>query len=411
MTLYISCLGYQTHMLRCFYFIGLSGNFLQSQQFYILYMLDFKVATARAKMQREAKDAVRLAKYIATLIVTVGGGKGKVMIDLAMELIAKYDIKSILYVCDNRRLRDDTKDGFPEQLQTWGTPELRKIVTLECYQTTRKWEGRKFDLLLADEADFAMTTEYCKVFFNNDFRFKILVTGTLKAEKKKLIQEIAPIVYKFSTVQAEDAGVVNKSNYWLYNYKMTESESRTYIKWTRALMVAMNDGSNKDTINFLANKRREVLTTLDSSYGNVRKIMKWLWNKNKLTRLVIFCERRTQADRVCKHSFHGENQKEDNLTKFQTGEISGISVVSKIKRGINLKNANTAIFESITSSSTEFEQRNGRMKRLKTSEVAEVIFMLPWYQTDEGTWKPTVIQKYIQKATVNIGSSLKDLNL
>lgn len=377
--------------------------------------MDFTALAARVKMQNQAKDAVRLANYIATLIITVGGGKGKIMIDLAEELIEKYNIKSVLYVCDNRRLRDSTIEGFPEQLARWGSEKLSKMVTLECYQTTRKWEGRAYDLILADEVDFSITPQYSKVFFNNKFRFKILVSGTLNTDKKKTLEAIAPIVFKFTTTKAENAGVVNKTNYFLYNFKMTESESRTYLKWTRAIGVAMNDGSSKDTVNFLTGKRRELLATLDSSHTHTRKVMDWLWKTNKQTRLVIFCERRSEADLICKHSYHGENEKLDNLKKFQDGEISGIAVVSKIKRGINLKNANTAIFKSLTSSATEFEQRNGRMKRLKTSEIATVIFMQPWYLQatagDEKTWRPTVVEKWITSATKNLNVQLKPLKL
>lgn len=369
----------------------------------------------RIKMQDEAKAAVRAANYIASILVTVGGGKGKIMLDLAQELIKKFNIKSILYVCDNRRLRDSATEGFPQEIEKWGTPELKKIIQCECYQTAYEWKDRKYDLILADEADFAMTPEYKKVFTNNKYRFKILVTGTLSPTKKKLLESIAPIVYRFTTTDAERRGIVNKTQYLMYNYKMTESESREYIKWTKAIGKAIAAEKLPQQINFLLGKRKEVLYNLESSYRAVRKVMDWLWKRNKQTRLVVFCERTAQADRVCKHSYHGGNEKKDNLTKFQSGEISGISVVGKIKRGINLKNANTAIFEMLTgTSSTEFEQRNGRMKRLKTSEIATVIFLCPWYQTidseGESIWKPTIVDQWIYKATCNL-TDIEFINL
>lgn len=377
--------------------------------------MDSKVLQARIKMQNEAKEAVRIANYIASLIITVGGGKGKIMLDLAQELLDKFKIKKILYVCDNRRLRDSSEEGFPEQIEKWGTPELKKIIQLECYQTAYKWIDQEYDLVLADEVDFSITPEFSKLFFNNKFRFKILVTGTLSSAKKKTLEEIAPIVYKCSTTDAEKRGIINKTQYYIYNYRLSDSESREYNKWTKVIAKALAEERPKNQLNFLLGKRREILFTLDSSFQHCRKIMSWLWNRDKKTRLVIFCERRTQADRVCRWSYHGENEKDDNLTKFQTGEISGIAVVSKIKRGINLKNANTAIFEALSSSSTEFEQRNGRMKRLSTSDVALVIFMLPWYKKidKEGnvTWKPTIVDQWITKATENLDVELIDLKL
>jgi superfamily II DNA or RNA helicase len=370
---------------------------------------------ARLEEQENCKIAFREANYNGVALATVGFGKGKVMLDLAKEIIDKYKIKSILYVCDNRRLRDSTTEGFPHEIEKWATPEIKKIIKCECYQTAYAWVDQKYDLILADEVDYAMTPEYKKVFTNNNFRFKILVTGTLSPTKKKLLESIAPIVYKFTTTDAERRGIVNKTQYFLYNYRMTEFESKQYLKWTRAIGKAIAAEKLPQQINFLLGKRKEVLYNLESSYVAVRKVMGWLWKRNKQTRLVVFCERTAQADRVCKYSYHGGNEKDDNLTKFQNGEISGLSVVGKIKRGINLKNADTAIFEMLTgTSSTEFEQRNGRMKRLKTSEIATVIFMVPWYSykdsEGETIWKPTIVDQWIYKCTCNL-SNIEFINL
>jgi superfamily II DNA or RNA helicase len=377
--------------------------------------MDFKSLQARVKMQDEAKAAVRLAGYIASLLITVGGGKGKIMIDLALELLQKYKIKKILYVCDNTRLRDSKELGFPEQVEKWGSEELNKIIQFECYQTAYKFKDQQYDLLLADEADFAMTPEYCKVFFNNKFRFKLLVTGTLSTSKKKLLTSIAPIVYKFTTIDAEEREVVNKTKYFIYNFKMTDTESEEYMKWNVRIAKAMASEANPQRINYLLGQRKELLYALDSSYSAVRRVMSWLWGRNKQTRLVIFCERTAQADRVCNHSYHGGNEKEDNLSKFQNQEISGLAVVGKIKRGVNLKNANTAIFKDLSGrSTTEFEQRNGRMKRLKTSEVAMVIFLCPWYKKLDGEgetiWKSTIVDDWIYKATSNL-TGIEFINL
>jgi len=377
--------------------------------------MDFKVLQERMKMQDEAKVAVRAANYVASLLVTVGGGKGKIIIDLAQELLDKYKIKRILYVCDNTRLRDSAIEGFPQELYKWASPELRKLVQCECYQTAYKFKNQEWDLILSDEADFAMTPEYIKLFFNNKFRFKLLVTGTLSPSKKQLLESIAPIVYKFTTTDAEQRGVVNKTAYYLYNYRMTESESRQYRYWTGLIAKAIAAEKPPNQINFLLGKRKEILYTLESSYVHVRKVMKWLWDTDKKTRLVIFCERTTQADRVCKYSFHGKNEGDDNLTKFQDGEISGLSVVGKIKRGINLKNTNTAIFETVSgTSTTELEQRSGRLKRLPTAEVAKIIFMIPYYskldEEGETIYKPTIVDQWVYKATANL-TDIEFINL
>lgn len=366
-----------------------------------------KAQIAREKAQKEAKEAARAAGYNCALIATVGFGKGKVMLDLAKELIKKYNIKSILYVCDNRRLRDSPEEGFPQEIEKWGDATIKKMTRLKCYQTTCKWSGEQFDLLLADEADFGMTPVYSNVFFKNKFKYKILVTGTLSPTKRKMMKEIVPISFKLSTTDAEDRGIINKTNYYLYNYPMSEEESTEYDRLTRMIGVKMNS-DDENGARFFTGQRREMLFNLNSSYKHCRKLMRWLWEKDKKTRLVVFAQRTEQADRLCRWSFHGKNEKNDNLAKFQSGDISAISVVSKIKRGINLKNANTAIFESLDGSTTEFEQRGGRMKRLPQSQVAKIIFLVPWIRKVDAKgkifYKESIVGEWVRKCTSNLGN-------
>lgn len=374
-----------------------------------------KSMEARIKKQTEAMKVAREHNYNCGLIATVGFGKGKLMIDIALELIEKFNIKSILYVCDNKRLRDSNTEGFPEQLEKWGTPKLKKMVRLECYQTTYKWVNEQFDLLLADEADFGLTDSYSNIFFRNKFKYKILLTGTLAPRKRKLMKEIVPIAFKLDTVEAENLGIINKTNYYVYNYRMTDEESEEYLKLTKMIGMKMNE-DNEDGARFFTNKRREFLYNLNSSYHHGRRLMRWLWEKDNKTRLVIFCQRTEQADRICKWSFHGKNEKLDNLAKFQNAEISAIAVVSKIKRGINLKNANVALFESLDGSTTEFEQRGGRMKRLKLSEIAKILFMIPWVKITDHKghtfYKETIVADWMRKATSNLGNiDFKDLKI
>lgn len=365
----------------------------------------------RIKMQSVAKHQAELSNYNCAIIATVGFGKGKVMLDIAQELISKYNIKRILYACDSERLRDSIEDGFPSEIEKWGNSKLKKMITLECYQTCSKWKNEEFDLLLADEADFSMTPVYSNLYFNNKFKFKILVTGTLSSDKKKILQQIVPITFKLTTNQAEDLGIINKTSYYVYNYKLSDDESVMYNKLSAKIFRKIQE-EDKNGERFFIGKRREFLFTLDSSYFHCRKIMKWLWSQNKKTRLIVFCQRTEQADRVCKYSYHGKNESLDNIRKFQNEEISACSVVSKIKRGINLRNANAGIFESFDGSTTEFEQRNGRLKRLPQYLFATVIFMIPWVKkTDNKTgkeyYKETIVADWLHKCTANI----KDINL
>ena len=354
--------------------------------------------------QQAAILAIKKENYNAAIIASVGFGKSFVMVKSLLNLIKEKNIKSILYVCDNTRLRDV---DFPAEVEKFGTSELKKMITFECYQTMYKYSNLEYDVLLADEVDFALTDNYSNIFFRNNFKYKILVTGTLAPSKRKLLKEIVPIVYKLDTIQAEKLGIVNKTNYYLYNYPMSEEESSEYQRLTRLIGIKMNEDDDSGA-RFFVGQRREFLFNLNSSYKHCRRLMRWLWEKDKKTRLVVFAQRTEQADRLCRWSFHGKNEKNDNLAKFQSGDISAISVVSKIKRGINLKNANTAIFESLDGSTTEFEQRGGRMKRLPQSQVAKIIFLVPWIRKVDAKgkvfYKESIVGEWVRKCTSNLGN-------
>lgn len=383
--------------------------------------MDFKALGAKVKNQEDCKDAVRASGYKASFLSTVGSGKGKIFIDLALELFNAGKIKNVLYLCDSTRLRD-TNDGFPGELAKWAPPEFVKIVTLECYQTVYKWLDRKFDLIIGDEIDFSLTPSYVKFFLNNKWKFIIVASGTLTPEKKKILQTIAPIVFRLTMVDAEEKGIVNKTQYYVYNFKMTESESKTYDSLTRkiATLLSIEVGFDDPDMTFWLRKRKLFLNSLESSYLNCRKLMQHIYNLDKNNRVIIFCELTSQANKVCKYSYHGDNENDDNLSKFQRGEINACSVVAKVQRGINLIKTNVAIFEGMSGSTTKFEQRNGRFKRLKIDEIAQVIFMCPWAKRVNKdingnvniTWKETVVKKWIEKATSNISNiSVKTLKI
>jgi superfamily II DNA or RNA helicase len=372
-------------------------------------MVDFAKLSARVKAQEEAKKAARKSNYRCSLIESVGTGKSKIMIDLAEELIRAGKVKSILYTCDNRRLKNDAEDGFPKELQKWASAQMIKITRRECYQTCYKWEGEQYDLLLGDEVDMAITPEYVKTFLNNTFKYMILVSGTLSGPKRNVLHKIAPIVHEMRSFEAEVKCVVNKTEYYTYNYKLTPVEEKEYNTLTGKIRQLAKIGTHEDdaTYQFWIRKRKHFLNTLESSAKHCRKVVQFLEQKDAKNRIVIFCERREQADKVCEYSFHGENEKDDMLTSFQEGEINKISVVAKVKRGINLKKVNVGIHESLSGSSTEWEQRAGRLKRLEVGQMAIIVFLVPWYQkkdkkTNQISYKATVVQDWVKRATSNI---------
>jgi superfamily II DNA or RNA helicase len=113
------------------------------------------------KIQNEIKTSIRNNKYNGCILAGTGIGKGKIMVDIIKELKPL----SILYICDNTILRDET---FKNEVIKWGAEELLDRIDMQCYQTTYKWKGKHYDLLLMDEADFGISPQYIIIYRNYD---------------------------------------------------------------------------------------------------------------------------------------------------------------------------------------------------------------------------------------------------
>src|ERR1700734_984235 len=258
-------------------------------------MVDFAKLSIRTKKQDEAKAAIRAANYNCTVLSSVGSGKGRIALDIAEELVQAGKVRTILYLCDSTRLRDSATDGFLAEIRKW-YPTLERRITRECYQGMYKEVGQKYDLLIADEFDMALTKQYIKGILNNSFKYKTLYSGTITKTKRDIVNKIAPIVYEFLTEAAEDAGVVNKSKFYIYNFKMTEEESKKYVNLTKKIMVAViTEGADSDQAQFWIRKRKHFLSLLDSSYASCRKVMNWIYHMDHNNRLIVFCELQEQA--------------------------------------------------------------------------------------------------------------------
>ena len=158
-------------------------------------------------------------------------------------------------------------------------------------------------------------------------------------------------------------------------------------------------------------QRKLFLQSLNSCREATRQVMKRLYNDHN-NKILIFCGTTEQADRVCKFSFHGKNEKLNFLEKFNNNEIRVLSVVSKIDRGLNIDSVNNIIFESPTKSKTKTMQRSGRARRLDVDMITNCFFMIPYYRDRINNLKPTVVMDYVLQSAEDLDlENAKILNI
>lgn len=357
----------------------------------------------RRKLQLEALDALRANNFQGIIILPTGTGKSYVLIEALKELY-KPGMR-VLYTCDSIRLRDT---DFDKELEKWDAQEYSPLIEKECYASAYKYEGRHYNILLADEGDYGLTPSYSRLFTENTFDHIIFVSATLEAKKRKIAKDIAPIVYERKLKEIEENKVVNKSQFYYVPYLLNEKENAQYLEYNKRFhhLIMEHSPQAEQRLKFLTFERLHFLASLESSAYICRELMKDLYNKDSKSKILIFCGVTEQADKVCKYSYHTKNQAEGNLDKFNEGLIQACAVCGKVDRGINIDGVNVAIMENVTGSETKMIQKLGRGKRLGVDDILGVYFLVPYYKQfkmNRLTQLPTIILSKIQKACRNMG--------
>lgn len=351
--------------------------------------------TGKDKLLEEALAAVKKANYDGIVLLPTGSGKSRLMIEAAKIL----NPESILYLCDSQDLRDR---DFPNELAKWDANYLLPRMELMCYKSAYKLVGKQYSLLLADEFDASLTPKYCKVYKNNKFDKRILVSATLDEAKVKKAKQIAPIIFNKTPKEIIDAKVVNGVKFHFVNFNLTPAENGMYLHYNKEFKSLLNSVKNKDTeqkLDWLKIKRKQFLSKLDSSLQVTKWLIKTLQAHQPNDKILVFCGLSEQANKVCRHAYHSNNDEDWLLDDFDAGRIKLMSVVDKVNRGLNIDSIRNIIFDSTGSSKTKLTQRIGRGQRLEVNEVLNVFFLIPYFMSVWGERKPTIVQQWILDTT------------
>lgn len=346
---------------------------------------------------KEGLLAFKESDYNGIALLPTGTGKGKLMIEIAKLL----NPKSILYVCNSVLLRDKM---FKDELMKWNAAYLLNRMDLACYQTTTKWVGKHFDLVLGDEFDAALTPKYIKTFTNNTFKNKILVSATLDEAKRRKALKIAPIVFERKPVETQGI-VTNGVSFYFINYNLSPQENAQYLAFNIRFKKLLNSVRTKEVnkqLDWLKIERKQFLSKLKTSL----EVTKWLMEslKPKHEKILVFTGLSEQADKISKYSFHSNNDNDHYFNSFDEGKILELAVVDKVNRGLNINDIRNIIFESVGKSKTKITQRIGRGCRLDIQELLNVFFLVPYFMDMWGNRKPTIVRQWII-------DSCEDMNL
>jgi len=376
--------------------------------------------TKKDKKQKELGDIIyNKAKKDSFIhnsaVIGTGVGKSKIIIDLIEPLQEILKFKKILITVDNNRLKDF---NWKEEFECWDKLDLfEKYIEINTYQTVYKWSKNLDDyLIIADEADFALTPEYSKFFKTYSKVNMIAMTGFVNESKRPILEEFFPCIVEYTQEQAQKDGLVNHTPIIFIKFDLgkdknikvlyakgtksfVQSENHAYNYWDSQVRIlsgkiAQEESKAMITSNYKevarvkamlqvsANKRAEILLNSSTSIDICKRALDQLHSQDPDGKIVIFSKRTTQVDKITPHTYHGNNPdlvNNKNFKEFNKGIIKELGLVDKINRGVNMDNLKYAIFESYFSSDTKMRQRLGRMMRLDPDDLAYIFVLLPYF--------------------------------
>lgn len=403
----------------------------------------------REEIQANAILKLKEHNYNGVLALSMGSGKTYV----AIQAIKEGKFKNILITSP----RTNLKENWKKELIKWNVhPNLsteddynyhwhgetynRINITIENIQTCYKWTKERlqqFDLVVIDECH-TISEKYIALIKNSSCSI-IGLTGTPNKTnkfKQEVLYKELPIIFEYLT--AEKDGIINKTQYWIYEYELSdnfkviagtkdkkwlvgEKTQYEYLErqcelgknlmwsqgasdyftqsflWMRSGTPAQKEAGRK--FFYAIKNRKEFLWNLDSSLSIAlslkSKILMPEYGKQSNNKVLLFSELTSQANRLSPYNIHsnvGSSIKETNslnkltLEKFNKGEIRELSSVKSLQLGLNLNGANYAIFESYNSGDTGAKQSGGRLGRLDLDSVANAIIIVP-KGTQSEVWK------------------------
>jgi superfamily II DNA or RNA helicase len=287
---------------------------------------------------------------------------------------------------------------------SWDSDAAKFGISLDnaeytTYLSLHKKNPGHYDIVVLDECHSLLISH---TVFLAQFTGRILgLTGTpprhFQSEKGKMVHQFCPILYKYITDDAVSDDILNDYRIIVHTMPISNinslpvnmkdgkqfytSERKSYDYWTKRIAGAQS----KKQEQIASVMRMRVLMDFRTKEIYVKKLLGDIEDK-----CIIFCNTQDQADRICKNSYHSNNEEsEQNLQDFKKGKISELSCVLQLNEGINIPELRAGIIMHAYGNERKSSQRLGRLLRLNPTETAYVHILC---------YKDTVDERWVAEA-------------
>lgn len=364
-------------------------------------------------------------------------GKTKVALDLMQMRFPtiEYTVDTkILVVIPRLVLIDNWKDEFKK----WGYERYLPYVEFVTYVSLPKKAG-SWDMVIFDEVHH-LSARCREALESFTIRSSVMLSATVGRDMKKELKVLFPdlYVYKVSTKQAIQEEILPDPRVYLIpltldnihpNYEIIKNKSqkveliipyaqkfnyakvknrRIVIRCTQRQyyddMSAMIAWYKKKMFNevfknlFLrkSGDRLKWLSEQKSSF--VRQLLDQLDGQRTLT----FCNGIPQTEELGKYCINSKNKaSEENLHKFNEGEVDHITACNMLDEGMNLVNCRVGVYAVLNSSERMIKQKLGRLLR-----HPDPVIIIPYYKN---TRDEELVQKMLEDYNPELVTTITSL--
>lgn len=292
---------------------------------------------------------------------------------------------------------------WEEEAVKFNMEDLLPYMSFTTYISLHKQDASQYDIVILDECH---SLKFSHQPFLVNYKGVILgLTGTppryAKSEKGQMVQAFCPVAYRYITDDAVEDKILNDYRITVHllplstdnnlqvklkTQQFMTSEVKNYEYWTKRLAQA----PSKKMEQIASVMRMRALMDFKSKEYYVRYLTEVTQDK-----CIIFCNTQDQADRLCEHSYHSNNEFSDlHLEAFKKGRITQLSCVSQLNEGITIPGLRAGIIMHAYGNERKSNQRIGRLLRLNPDDVATIHILC---------YQDTVDEKWVKEA-------LKDLD-
>lgn len=332
----------------------------------------------REEVNNLALSYIDKSKCLILELIT-GYGKTKVAIDLVNHICNRvfnaYEQPTSVLILVAKTVHKQT---WANEIEKWGGLKT-DYVTIECYESLRKYKNNTFDVVIMDEVqhlsearrDILETIKIEEALIglsatiNNDlrnyFRWNYSARFIKCDLKEAVVDEILPeptvyliplaldnIRYSYKAKRFKKDVITTQRGY----YNIMSS----LIEWYKVKYLNSRGGRIKNLWLSSAGKRLKWLSE------QKEPIVLSLLDKFKNYKTLTFCSSIEQSERLGKYNITSKNKDSiKNLDMFNNNKVKHITACNILNEGVNLTNCRIGIFCNLNSSEIVVKQRVGKL--------------------------------------------------